>query len=738
MSEFNLMNDENMNNEMNDEHTDSEIRKMTAKTKIFIALIVVFTVFLLVRCFVKSPDFVYVVISEAEKTMGVAAFNGGATSITIPETKDGYTIIAVLGDLIRIGDYNSRESLTVKVPDTVKYITQQSKDVKFIVNKTNPYISISDRLLFNKDKTELITCLYLEDTYYRDYYNDRAKDPYFNDDFYQDKYNEYKEINSIKIPDTVTKISDKFKICAGFHNIEVSENNPSFSAEKGALYNKDKTILIKGFGDYIEINSNVKKIEDYAFKNCGFSTISIPLGVEEIGISAFESCSNLAGINIPDSVAAIGINAFSGCGKLVNVEISRKIGEIKSCMFANCILLNSINIPAGVKNIDKSAFYGCNNLNGVKVDSANPRYYFDDGLLWDLEQSDIVHATPNPKREINIPYGVTILRDALFNDGYSSYSKNSDDTIYFERIRKINIPNSVTKIEYRAFAFLKDLSEVVIPASVTDIDWDFANLPDIIFHVESGSYAEQYAKENNIKYEINNSYFSQYSVRFGNPNIEGYTVDIILSVIPKEYKPGDTAVFSLGQYSANMQYSGNSFTGVITVPFTEGEYGKPKITMTSGDITYDEEIKRPVSMREYLGEYFNNITGFEGTYEVETRILDEESGQMSGLVSRMYSISFDAGNLDIESSRIFTVRYGKEDFDHPVNGYELGFGYITDPDKSEPCLSYFEVIDKNGFIYRWFLGESADPNDMTIREESGELSHGIIYDITGTKIIYSF
>lgn len=770
MNEFNLNELENI--ESNYNSRTKKIIKICIWSAIALALIL----FIYFSINPLAAEIEYVVISESEKTAGIVMVRGNVSNIRIPETKDGYTVVAFL--------FSHMDIHKIHVPDTVKYIVPQDNDVEFIINDTNPYISISDRLLFNKDKTELINCLYLEDVYYRDHYtyninyykeqyeNDYEDAYYYNNDkyrYYEDEYNKYKELNSIKIPATVTKINDAFKQCTGFCNIEVDENNPSFSSENGALYNKDKTVVIKGFGDNIKIGSSVKKIEDYAFKDCNFSEINVPFGVEEIGNNAFENCRNLKNvnlsdsiviignnafkgsspreINIPDSVITIGNSAFSGCYELQSVKLPAKITELKNGVFKDCSELNSINIPAGLVNIDWSVFEGCAKFNNVQVDPANPKYAFSDGILWDLEKDLIVHHPYSAKNEINIPYGITVIRFEAFGDnGYRSY----------ENVKKLNIPSSVMKIESGTFKYFDNLGEVIIPASVTEIEgWTFINLPNIIFpdsggfeltdpepstitlYVESGSYAEQYAKENNIKFVTHDGNFFPYSVTFSNLNIEEYTVDVTLSITPKDYKPSDTATFNLGEYSSDMAYNGVLFTGVATVSLFESEYGKPTVTVTNNGVNYSEEIDNPVSLRNYLSDYFGlaNL----GTYEVETHIVDEERGQMG---YKYHNFRFD-NNLSVKSARIFVTYCGEEDYSQDLNVesyYDWGIGWVDDPDDSEPYLIYLEITNENGFIYRWFLGESPDPK-AALEEgtRSGDLSsHGIVYDKTGTKIIYTF
>jgi len=65
----------------------------------------------------------------------------------------------------------------------------------------------------------------------------------------------------------------------------------------------------------------------------------------------------------------------------------------------------------------------------------------------------------------------------------------------------VTIPESVTGIGGEAFARCFGLTNIDIPSSVTSIgEAAFGDCGDLTLTVEEGSFAEQYAKENNIPY----------------------------------------------------------------------------------------------------------------------------------------------------------------------------------------------------------------------------------------------
>lgn len=76
------------------------------------------------------------------------------------------------------------------------------------------------------------------------------------------------------------------------------------------------------------IPNTVTKIGDYAFWACtGLTSIVIPDSVTEIGEYTFEGCKSLANINIPDSVTEIGCGAFCDCDSLPD-DVEQKIMDI--------------------------------------------------------------------------------------------------------------------------------------------------------------------------------------------------------------------------------------------------------------------------------------------------------------------------------------------------------------------------------------------------------------------------
>ena len=316
-----------------------------------------------------------------------SAFNGCAnlTSIIIPDS------------ITSIGDFafeNCSGLTSITIPDSVTSIGDHafyncSSLTSITVSENNKYFSSLNGVLFNKDKTELVTYLIgNERTEYAipdsvTFIGDRA--------FYK-----CSSLTSIIIPDSVTSIGDHaFHNCSGltsitipdsvtsigdhaFYNcltsITVSENNKYFSSLNGVLFNKDKTELITyPIGNErteYTIPDSVTSIGNFIFYNCSsLTSITIPDSVASIGNSAFYNCSSLTNIKLPDVIDIISGNTFRDCSSLLNIIIPDSVTSIKECAFYNCSNLTSITIPDSVASIENSAFYNCTSLKSITLNN---------------------------------------------------------------------------------------------------------------------------------------------------------------------------------------------------------------------------------------------------------------------------------------------------------------------------------------------------------------------------------
>ena len=215
---------------------------------------------------------------------------------------------------------------------------------------------------------------------------------------------------------------------------------------------------IVGGGDSAQGELNLPNLTgtlgNNAFKGCVKLTSVASLGsITSIGSSAFENCTQLANINFPSTVTSVGTSAFNNTAwynsqpdgpVIINgcVLYAYKGDIIGSYVVQNSILyitdwalvskssLTSITLGSGVNYVMNGAFRYDNNLSTIVVDSNNVKYDSRDNC------------------------------NAVIETASNTLIAGCKNTI---------IPNTITRINNNACAYLSNLTSIVVPDSVTRI-----------------------------------------------------------------------------------------------------------------------------------------------------------------------------------------------------------------------------------------------------------------------------
>lgn len=128
------------------------------------------------------------------------------------------------------------------------------------------------------------------------------------------------KLDSVTIPDTVTKIDDSANILQGLHLILIIWDENFFNWKYEDIFSNVKEVIL---------TDNVKIISEKAFDGWSkLEKITMRGDVTTIGESSFEGCTSLEDISIPDTVETIGDSAFEGCTSLEDLEITSNIKTI--------------------------------------------------------------------------------------------------------------------------------------------------------------------------------------------------------------------------------------------------------------------------------------------------------------------------------------------------------------------------------------------------------------------------
>ena len=195
--------------------------------------------------------------------------------------------------------------------------------------------------------------------------------------------------------------------------------------------------------------------------------------VTAIGGKAFYYCSSLTSVIIPSSVTTIGDYAFRDCSSLTSVIIPSSVTTIGNYAFSNCSSLTSVTIPSSVTTIGGQAFSDCTSLKVIFVSSGNTKYSSQDGVLYNINKTELICCPGGYSGVVKIPNSVTTIGNSAF---YNCSSLTS-----------VTIPSSVTTIGNYAFGNCRGLASVTIPNAVTTIGYKAFYNVKMIYYQGSAS-----------------------------------------------------------------------------------------------------------------------------------------------------------------------------------------------------------------------------------------------------------
>ena len=255
----------------------------------------------------------------------------------------------------------------------------------------------------------------------------------------------------------------------------------------------------------VEVPKGITEIKERAFANDALTDVELPETVDKIGEAAFEGNGQLELVHVPHDNPEVGQNAFPGryiwggtrndgcfdieiendgdiafkeyrvfddrqesCPK--DVEIPYGITEIKERAFADYRLTN-LELPETVDKIGEGAFEGNDELElvyiphdspDIGVDAFDGSHYIwggtrdecfnieieDDGDIAISEYRERDNKQENCPRDVEIPYGITEIKERAFAD---------------DELTDIKLPDTVNKIGDGAFEGNDQVEVVHVP-----------------------------------------------------------------------------------------------------------------------------------------------------------------------------------------------------------------------------------------------------------------------------------
>lgn len=305
--------------------------------------------------------------------------------------------------------------------------------------------------------------------------------------FYYEYYEEYGIQKKVLKKTIISGTGDMWDYLSDGYDIDKIHENPFWEM---------------GVGKELIIEDGVTSIGANAFSGHSYDLMSITWNntLEKIGNTAFYNCG-IKELILPDSVKTIGKSSFANCRELENVKLSSNLKSIPEEAFISCKKIKKIELPDDLKTIEINAFCGCQSLETVSLPVNLEK--LGSGAFNDCQKLQTI-TLPRSLKEIGIRvfYGCNRLLSVGFADGYATDITRG---MFGECISlsSVIIPMGVRKIEREAFGGCLRLQEITIGSNVDTIeDAVFSGCNQLqLIKGYKGSYAETYAKNNDIAFE---------------------------------------------------------------------------------------------------------------------------------------------------------------------------------------------------------------------------------------------
>jgi hypothetical protein len=198
----------------------------------------------------------------------------------------------------------------------------------------------------------------------------------------------------------------------------------------------------------------VVTLGDFAFYRCtALTMVNLPV-ITSIGQFTFSQCDALTTVNFPVSLTSIGGAAFVSCPVLTTVEFPGLI-SLGGNAFNQCSALVSISLPASLTSIGWNPFEDCINLTNITVDTANPNYKAENGMLLSKDGTTLI-SWPAASGAVTLGTPLTTVGEYAFGGCTGLIT--------------VSLPNAASIGGWYAFRDCTALTSVNLP-EVTSIDF---------------------------------------------------------------------------------------------------------------------------------------------------------------------------------------------------------------------------------------------------------------------------
>ncbi len=239
-----------------------------------------------------------------------------------------------------------------------------------------------------------------------------------------------------------------------------------------------------GYITSLTVPATVTSIKSGAFEGClNLKTVTFEGANLTLSANVFKGCSGLESVTLPSALVTVPDSCFEGCVSLRTCPLPATVTAIGTRAFSNCTALTSVSIGPDLTEIGDEAFAACASVTAYTVDSANPNYKSENGILLSSDGTELIYY-PGGRTIVDytVPEGVTVIKKMAFakskylmNVNFASTVKTVEEYAFSEasELRSVNFNKGLTTIGEMAFQRCTSLNTVTIPSTVETFDSAF-------------------------------------------------------------------------------------------------------------------------------------------------------------------------------------------------------------------------------------------------------------------------
>ena len=253
----------------------------------------------------------------------------------------------------------------------------------------------------------------------------------------------------------------------------------------------DRVMLLSGIGSTGNYNNSKRPWAEY---EDSFSDVVVGEGITKLGDKTFNAYKKvLKSITLPNTLEYIGASVFSDCTALTEIKLpNNSLRSLGNSAFGGCTGIKHFHIPETVWSMHNS-FSGCKGIESITVDWMSTYYRAEDGILYNLDKSEILFVYSLDGTTLTIPKTARNIQSSALDtctelerfecEEGSTYYTAADGVLYANTSQgkmlamapkklagKLVVPDDVAVVGQNAFNSCTLLTEVQLPAALTKID----------------------------------------------------------------------------------------------------------------------------------------------------------------------------------------------------------------------------------------------------------------------------